>query len=57
MFRQSIAANHGMLFLWITSKSDMWMKNTLVSLDILFIDSQHRIHALKKEPFHLVKLL
>ncbi|UMM64120.1 DUF192 domain-containing protein [Aristophania vespae] len=49
MFRQSIAANHGMLFLWDhPQRSDMWMKNTLVSLDILFIDSQHRIHALKE---------
>ncbi len=38
MFRTAVAPDSGMLFDWGTSRrSEMWMKNTLVPLDMLFI--------------------
>lgn len=47
MFRTQIAPESGMLFLWQTpQQSDMWMENTLVPLDIVFIAPDHRIQAI-----------
>ena len=44
MFRKSLADDEGMLFMWNTSSiRRFWMKNTLINLDILFIDSDHRV--------------
>jgi uncharacterized membrane protein (UPF0127 family) len=41
MFRTDIPADGGMLFDWGTPRiSQMWMKNTVSSLDMLFIDDQ-----------------
>lgn len=38
MFRHSIAPQTGMLFLWDPDREvSMWMKNTYISLDMLFI--------------------
>ena len=38
MFRKSVAPNGGMLFVWPEPEiSHMWMKNTLVPLDMVFI--------------------
>lgn len=38
MFRKSLAADAGMLFLWpLPQVSEMWMKNTLIPLDMVFI--------------------
>jgi uncharacterized membrane protein (UPF0127 family) len=38
MFRPSVPANGGMLFDWGSEReSQMWMKNTIASLDMLFI--------------------
>ena len=44
MFRERLADDKGMLFMWNTSSlRQFWMKNTLINLDILFIDSDYRV--------------
>jgi uncharacterized membrane protein (UPF0127 family) len=44
MYRESLAPNHGMLFLFESERPvSFWMKNTLISLDLLFIQANGRI--------------
>jgi uncharacterized membrane protein (UPF0127 family) len=45
MFRKSVPVDGGMLFDWgHAQESQMWMKNTLASLDMLFIGADARVH-------------
>jgi uncharacterized protein len=44
MFRESMPADHGMLFIWPEdAPRAFWMKNTLIALDILHFDSRMRL--------------
>jgi len=54
MFRQSLAKRSGMLFAYPKSfEITMWMKNTYISLDMIFIRKDGRVHRIEKgtEPF------
>ena len=47
MFRTSIPEDGGMLFDWgFPRESQMWMRNTLVSLDMVFINSDGTIRSI-----------
>lgn len=44
MFRESIPDNFGMLFVYNDEDThSMWMKNTLVHLDLIFLDRDKRV--------------
>ncbi len=47
MFRRNLAANAGMLFLYASPQHvSMWMKNTLIPLDMVFITSAGAVHRI-----------
>ncbi len=49
MFRKSLPADHGMLFVFEEdTQNPFWMKNTPVALDIIFIDVRHQIVSLQE---------
>lgn len=50
MFRDSLPDNGGMLFVYEAPQpAAMWMKNTRIPLDILFIDEEKRIINIHEE--------
>jgi hypothetical protein len=54
MFRRSLAADSGMLFIYDTPQNiTMWMKNTYISLDMIFADAKGKIIRIARdtEPF------
>jgi len=47
MFRPEVKPDEGMLFDWgIPRESTMWMRNTITSLDMVFIAADGRIHRI-----------
>jgi uncharacterized membrane protein (UPF0127 family) len=47
MFRPTVPADGGMLFDWGTVReSQMWMRNTIASLDMVFINADGTIRAI-----------
>ena len=45
MFRDHLAADHGMIFLFPQNGVyPFWMKNTIIPLDMIWIDDQHRVN-------------
>lgn len=56
MFREALPETAGMLFVWPGAKKrSFWMKNTLLSLDILFFSSNKKLVSLHEHttPFSL----
>jgi uncharacterized membrane protein (UPF0127 family) len=56
MFRTALAPDEGMLFpMEPNRQASFWMKNTVIPLDLVFIDSQHRIESIaaKAVPYSL----
>ena len=54
MFRRSLADNAGMLFPYLPPQEiTMWMRNTYISLDMVFIRADGLVHRIEKgtEPF------
>jgi hypothetical protein len=50
MFRKSVPPDGGMLFDWSrTQESQMWMKNTLVPLDMVFINADGTIRSIAED--------
>jgi uncharacterized membrane protein (UPF0127 family) len=47
MFRPSVPADGGMLFDWhVERRSEMWMKNTIAPLDMVFIGADGTVRAI-----------
>lgn len=49
MYREELEKNHGMIFVYEhEAPRSFWMKNTLIPLDIIFIDSNKEIINIEK---------
>jgi len=56
MYRRSLGENAGMLFLYEPPQPiSMWMRNTYIPLDMIFISPDNRVHRIveRTEPFSL----
>jgi uncharacterized protein len=54
MFRSSMAENNGMLFTFpFEDQQSFWMKNTILSLDIIYVNAKKEIVSIQKyaEPY------
>jgi len=54
MFRRNMPPTHGMLFIYdVPQRIGMWMRNTYIPLDMIFIDEAGRVHRVEThtEPF------
>lgn len=50
MYRRHLAADRGMLFPWQSPQvSEMWMKNTLIPLDMVFINADGTIDSIAED--------
>jgi hypothetical protein len=59
MYRDTLAENAGMLFMMgVEEMQAFWMKNTIISLDIIFVDSERRIVSIHKNcvPYSLEQI-
>jgi uncharacterized membrane protein (UPF0127 family) len=59
MFRERVGPDEGMLFDWgVPRESSMWMRNTVVPLDMLFITADGRIHRIAERtvPYSLAPI-
>ena len=59
MYRRSLPENAGMLFIYDRPQpAAMWMKNTLIPLDMVFIAPGGRVHRIESnaEPFSLTAI-
>lgn len=58
MFRRSLPVNHGMLFVYTqTQKITMWMKNTFVPLDMIFVDKNGIVNGIVQRTIPLSKVI
>jgi len=56
MFRRALPESRGMLFLYDTPQpATMWMRNTSIPLDMIFIAADGRVHRIEEntEPFSM----
>ena len=55
MQRKSMPADHGMIFVFAEEQPlGFWMKNTLIPLDVIYLDAKGKVVSIKKlEPLDL----
>ena len=59
MFKNKLNSNEGMIFSWEkTQLITMWMKNTLIALDMIWLNSDFEIICIKENaiPFDLTPI-